>query len=138
MEYYAGLDVSLESTSVCIVDGGGRIVRETKIASEPEALVSFLRTYGVPMARIGLEAGPLSQWLYAGLTAEGLPAELIETRHVRAAFKVDDGEDGSDGCARHRAADAAWLVPAGALQVAAGAGGSGAFDGAQTSSGKAP
>lgn len=88
MEHYAGLDVSLESTSVCIVDGGGRIVREAKIASEPEALVSFFRAHGVAMARIGLEAGPLSQWLYAGLTAEELPAELIETRHVRAAFKV--------------------------------------------------
>jgi transposase len=88
VEHYAGLDVSLESTSVCIVDGGGRIVREAKLASEPEALVSFFRMHGVPMARIGLEAGPLSQWLYAGLAAKELPAELIETRHVRAADRA--------------------------------------------------
>jgi len=88
MEQYAGLDVSLESTSVCIVDAGGRIVRETKVASEPEVLVSLFQAHGVAMARIGLEAGPLSQWLYAGMKAEGLPVELIETRHVRSAFKA--------------------------------------------------
>ena len=88
MEQYAGLDVSLESTSVCIVDASGRVVRETKVASEPEVLVSLFQAHGVAMARIGLEAGPLSQWLYAGMKAEGLPVELIETRHVRSAFKA--------------------------------------------------
>lgn len=88
MEQYAGLDVSLESTSICIVNGDGRIVRESKVLSEPEALIGWFQTHGTAMARIGLEAGPLSQWLFAGLQSAGLPAELIETRHVRAAFKV--------------------------------------------------
>ena len=86
MEQYAGLDVSLESTSICIVDGDGRIVRESKVPSEPEALIGWFQTHGTAMARIGLEAGPLPQWLFAGLQSAGLPAELIETRHVRAAF----------------------------------------------------
>ena len=67
MEHYAGIDVSLELSSVCIVDAKGKIVRETKIASDPDALVAFFKSLGFPVARIGLQAGPLSQWLYAGL-----------------------------------------------------------------------
>jgi transposase len=67
MEHYAGIDVSLESSSVCIVDATGRVVREAKIASEPEALVGWFQQLGPELARIGLEAGPLSQWLYAAM-----------------------------------------------------------------------
>ena len=63
VEHYAGIDVSLELSSVCVVDGQGEIVKEAKISSEPEALVSFFKGLGFPMKRIGLEAGPLSQWL---------------------------------------------------------------------------
>jgi transposase len=88
MEHYAGIDVSLESSSVCVVDATGRIVREAKIASGPEALVGWFHQLGVELARIGLEAGPLSQWLYAGMRDAGLAVELLETRHVRAAFKA--------------------------------------------------
>jgi transposase len=88
MEHYAGIDVSLESASICIVDASGRIVRETKVASEPEVLINWFRSLGFTVARIGLEAGPLSQWLYAGMRDVGLPVELLETRHVRAAFKA--------------------------------------------------
>ncbi len=88
MEHYAGIDVSLERSSVCVVDATGRIVREAKVASEPEALVDFFRRLGVPLARVGLEAGPLSQWLHAGLTGAGLEAVLLETRHVKAALSA--------------------------------------------------
>lgn len=88
MEYYAGIDVSLESASVCIVDDKGNIVREGKVASEPAALVKWLRAIGIELTRIGLEAGPLSQWLHAGMTKTGLQVELLETRHVRAAFRT--------------------------------------------------
>lgn len=88
MEQYAGLDVSLESTSVCVVDSTGRVIRETKVLSEPEALIGWFQEHGTPMMRIGLEAGPLSQWLYAAMENAGLPVELLETRHVRAAFKA--------------------------------------------------
>ena len=65
MEYYAGIDVSLEQSSVCVVDAKGQIVREAKVASEPEAVVRFFRQVGVSITRIGLEAGPLSQWLFS-------------------------------------------------------------------------
>ena len=88
MDHYAGIDVSLATSSVCILDATGRIVREAKVASEPEALVSFLTGCGYHLARIGLEAGPLSQWLHAGLVGAGLPAVLVETRHVKAALSA--------------------------------------------------
>ena len=88
MEHYAGIDVSLELSSVCVVDAAGRIIRETKVASEPEALLGWFRGLSVAMARIGLEVGPLSQWLYAGMREAGLLVELLETRHVRDAFKA--------------------------------------------------
>lgn len=88
MEHYAGIDVSLECSSVCVVDADGKIVREGKVASEPEALIAWFGSLGFKVARIGLEAGPLSQWLYAGLREAGLAVELLETRHVRDAFKA--------------------------------------------------
>ena len=88
MEHYAGIDVSLESSSLCVVDATGRIVREAKIASEPEALVGWFHHFGIQLTRIGLEAGPLSQWLYAAMRDAGLAVELLETRHVRDAFKA--------------------------------------------------
>ena len=88
MEHYAGLDVSLEETSLCIVDSTGKIIRETKVASEPEALVGYFSSLTIKVVRIGLEAGPLSQWLHAGLTAAGREAVLLETRHVKAALSA--------------------------------------------------
>jgi transposase len=88
MKYYAGLDVSLESASVCIVDERGLIVREGKVASDPEALIGWLGKLGAKIVLTGLEAGPLSQWLHAGLSQAGLTVELLETRHVRAAFRA--------------------------------------------------
>ena len=72
MEHYVGIDVSLELSSVCVVDGRGKVVKEAKVASEPEVLGCFFKELGVPVNRIGLEAGPLSQWLHAGLTQAGL------------------------------------------------------------------
>src|ERR671912_1156739 len=88
MEHYAGIDVSLEQSSICVVDATGRIVRETKVPSEPEALVTLFRQLSVPVTRIGLEAGPLSQWLHAGLARAGFEAVLLETRHVKAALSA--------------------------------------------------
>ena len=88
MEHYAGIDVSLECSSVCVVDGSGKIIRETKVASEPAALIGWLGSLGFGLGRIGLEAGPLSQWLYMAMKQAGLAVELLETRHVRDAFKA--------------------------------------------------
>src|SRR5688500_6028417 len=88
MDYYAGIDVSLEQSHVCVVDGAGQIVREVKVASDPAALVQFFGQLGVPVTRIGLEAGPLSQWLHTGLSEVGWSTVLLETRHVKAALSA--------------------------------------------------
>ncbi|MGJ0507777.1 MAG: IS110 family transposase [Methylocystis sp.] len=88
MEYYAGIDVSLKESSVCVVDSAGKVIREVKVASEPETLVRYFDELGLPVGRIGLEAGPLSQWLHAGLMAAGREVVLLETRHVKAALSA--------------------------------------------------
>ena len=88
MKHYAGIDVSLNSSSVCVVDESGKIVREVKVASEPVALIHCIKSFGVRVERIGLEAGPLSQWLYGTLRECELPVELLETRHVKAALSA--------------------------------------------------
>src|SRR6516164_9341396 len=88
MAYFAGLDVSVKETSVCIVDDAGRIVREARVASEPEALLQVLTNTIYRFKRIGLEAGPLSQWLYSVLAEAGLPVICVETRHMRAMLKA--------------------------------------------------
>jgi len=88
MEHFAGLDVSVKETSVCIVDDSGRIVREVKVASEPEALLQVLSKPTYHFKRIGLEAGPLSQWLFSTLAEAGLPVICVETRHMRAVLKA--------------------------------------------------
>jgi len=87
MDYFAGLDVSVKETSVCIVDDAGKIVREARVASEPEALLQVLTKTIYRFKRVGLEAGPLSQWLYSVLAEAGLPVICVETRHMRAALK---------------------------------------------------
>jgi transposase len=88
MEHYAGIDVSLECSSLCVVDAMGKIEGEAKVASDPEALIAWFGSLGLKVVRIGLEAGPLSQWLYAAMKQAGLAVELLETRHVRRAFET--------------------------------------------------
>src|SRR6202453_3153455 len=87
MDHYAGIDVSLECSSVCVVDANGKIVREAKVASEPEALIGWFGSLGVGPARIGLEAGMLLAWLFSATKHADLAVELLETRHVYEAFK---------------------------------------------------
>ena len=88
MDYFAGLDVSVKATSVCIVDDTGKVVREVKVTSEPEALLSVLKNPAYHFKRIGLEAGPLSQWLFSGLAEAELPVVCVETRHMQAVLKA--------------------------------------------------
>ena len=88
MDHFAGLDVSVKETSVCIVDDMGKIVREVRVASEPEALLQVLSDPAYHLKRIGLEASPLSQWLFSALAEAGLPVICVETRHMRAMLKA--------------------------------------------------
>jgi transposase len=87
-EYYVGMDVSLKLTSVCIVDANGKVAKETKVETHPDSLVAHFQDLHLPVSRIGLEAGPLSQWLHAGLTQAGFETVLLETRHVKAALSA--------------------------------------------------
>ena len=87
MKYYAGLDVSVKETSVCIIDEAGKTTSELKVASEPEAIRAVLMDEALTIERIGLEARPLSQWLYSGLAETGLPVICVETRHMKAALR---------------------------------------------------
>jgi transposase len=88
MDHFAGLDVSVKDTSVCIVDDTGKIVRELKVASEPEALLAVLTNPSCHFKHVGLEAGPLSQWLYSAIAEAGLPVLCVETRHMQAVLKA--------------------------------------------------
>src|SRR5438128_713877 len=88
MDHFAGLDVSVKETSICIVDDAGKIVREVKVASEPEALLAVLKNLAYHFKRIGLEAGPLSQWLFSALAEAELPVVCVETRHMQAVLKA--------------------------------------------------
>jgi transposase len=88
MKHYAGLDVSIKETSICVVDGAGQVVREAKVATEPEAILAVLADEAFTIERIGLEAGPLSQWLYSELVDAGLPVICVETRHMKAALSA--------------------------------------------------
>jgi transposase len=88
MKYFAGLDVSLEETAICVVDETGGIVKEARALSEPRALSEALSGLDLPLERVGLEACSLTAWLHDGLRTEGLPAICIETRQANAAMKT--------------------------------------------------
>ena len=88
MQHYVGLDVSVKETSICIVDKAGKVIRDVKVATEPVAILAVLTEEALAIERIGLEAGPLSQWLYSALAEAGLPVICVETRHMKAALSA--------------------------------------------------
>lgn len=87
MEHFVGVDVSLASSALCVIDMRGKVV-EAKVSSEPEALSAFISGLPLAVAAVGLEAGPLSQWLHKALADAGIPVVLMETRRVKAALKA--------------------------------------------------
>ena len=88
MEIFVGLDVSLASTSVCGLNANGETVHEAKVPSDPRSLVEHLRGLPGSVAAVGLEAGPLSQWLHKGLREAGFETVLMETQRVKSALKA--------------------------------------------------
>ena len=88
MPCYVGLDASKRSTKICVLDAEGTILKEGAVASEPKAIVGFLRGEGRRYARVGMEAWSLAPWLYAGLARAGLPIICIEARHASAVLKA--------------------------------------------------
>src|SRR2546427_6773162 len=88
MQHYVGLDVSVKETSVCIIDKAGKVIREVKVATKLVPILAVLTEEALAIERIGLEAGPLSQWLYSALAEAGLPVICVETRHMKAALSA--------------------------------------------------
>jgi transposase len=88
MEYFVGLDVSIDETAICVVDDKGMIALSSAVATDPEAIAEILRPYAGRLCRVGHEAGALSPWLQPALVKLGLPAVCLETRHVRAAMSA--------------------------------------------------
>src|SRR6266850_7153904 len=84
MVHFVGLDVSVKATSVCVVDDAGKVILEQKVPTEPADIIALLTSLGETYGRIGIEAGPLSQWLVNALTAAELPVICVETRHMKA------------------------------------------------------
>jgi transposase len=84
MAHFVGLDVSVKETSVCVVDDAGTVISEQKVPTEPADIITLLTSLRVTYGRIGVEAGPLSQWLVNALTAADLPVICVETRHMKA------------------------------------------------------
>src|SRR3954451_12367684 len=82
------IDVSVKETSVCIVDKAGKVIREVKVATKPAEILAVLTEEALAIERIGLEAGPLSQWLYSALAEARLPVICVETRHMKAALSA--------------------------------------------------
>ncbi len=112
MKYYAGLDVSLEETAVVVVDDGGAVVRDVKVASDPGALIEYFGRCGLGLERIGLEAGPMSQWLCAGLRAAGLPVVCLEARQVKAALSAQKNKtDRNDARGIAQIVRTGWYQP---------------------------
>ena len=107
MEHFAGLDVSVKETSVCIVDGTGKIVREVKVASEPEALLPVLTNPSYHFKRIGLEAGPLIAMALQCSCRSGLAGDLCRDPAYESGLEGPDQQDGPQRCAGDGADNAA-------------------------------
>lgn len=88
MMHFVGLDVSVKETAVCVVDEAGTVMLERKVPSEPDDIVTLLTSVGVDYRRVGIEAGPLSQWLVNGMAQAGLPVICVETRHMKSLLQA--------------------------------------------------
>lgn len=100
MSHFVGLDVSVQETAVCVVDETGKIIHEQKVPSGPDDIVTLLTLIGVDYGRVGIEAGPLSQWLVNGMAEAGLPVICVETRHMTSLLKAQqiNKSDRHDAC----------------------------------------
>ena len=97
MEQYVGLDVSLKMTAICIVDRTGKIEREGVVTSDPETIAAFVKSHAPHVARVGLETGATSTWLWTELNKMELPVICIDARHAKAALKMQINKSDRNG-----------------------------------------
>ncbi|MGD9713225.1 MAG: transposase, partial [Thermomicrobiales bacterium] len=88
MRYFAGLDVAMTSSSLCVVDGTGTIVLECSVETTPAAIADALKPFAKNLERLGHETGSLAPWLHKELKAHGLPIVCLEAAHARAALSA--------------------------------------------------
>lgn len=88
MPYYAGLDVSNQTTNICVIDADHKIIFETQCATEPVDIAEALTPYAENIDKVGLEAGALSFWLVEELRNEKLPAICLDSRHVASILST--------------------------------------------------
>ena len=116
MKHYVGLDVSLKLTAICIVDRTGKIEREGVVASDPKTIAAFIKSHAPHFARVGLETGATSTWLWTELNKMGLPAICIDARHAKAALKLQiNKSDRNDAVGIARIMQL-WMVQGGPRQ----------------------
>ena len=109
MEHYVGLDVSLKLTAICIVDRTGEIEREGVVASDPETIAAFIKSHAPHVARVGLETGATSTWLWTELNKLGLPVICIDARHAKAALRMQiNKSDRNDAIGIARIMQCGW------------------------------
>src|ERR1700749_1173847 len=110
MKSYVGLDVSLKQTSICVVDESGSVVREGVVISDPEAIAAFVRLNAPGAARIGLETGPTTTWLWTELKRLDLPVICIDARHAKAVLKMQiNKSDRNDAAGIARIMQTGWF-----------------------------
>jgi len=110
MEHYVGLDVSLKTTSICVVDRTGSVVREGVVDSDPEAIAEFVRSKAPGVVRIGLETGATTTWLWTELKRLGLPVICIDARHAKAVLKMQiNKSDRNDAAGIARIMQTGWF-----------------------------
>jgi transposase len=109
MEQYVGLDVLLKMAAICVVDRTGKIDREGMVAADPAAIAAFVRLHAPHVARIGLETGATSTWLWTELNKMGLPVICIDARHAKAALKMQiNKSDRNDAVGIARIMQCGW------------------------------
>ena len=88
MTYYAGLDVSLRTVNLCVIDDQGELVAETKLASDVQDIIAYLDDLELDLASVGLDAGTLTQYLTYGLQSADLEVICMESRQVKGTLSA--------------------------------------------------
>ena len=110
METFVGLDVSLEKTAICVVDGAGTVIAEGEVPSDPDEIARFVQLHGATVQRVGLESGPTSTWLWKELKQRGLPVICIDARHAKAALTMQiNKSDRNDAIGIARIMQTGWF-----------------------------
>lgn len=109
-QHYVGLDVSLKTTAVCVINDKGTVVWRGKCASTPESIAAAVQTYAAAAARVGLETGQLSNWLTLNLRRRGVPIVCLDARHAKAALSLQINKtDANDAFGLAQIVRAGWF-----------------------------